>query len=82
MLDPCEVAHRQGDLAVDRPYDAREHDSAHYVHVSDLAAWPEGMAVEDDEGEEEHHKGGVEPISHPTEYPSPVEEQVSWPLLV
>ncbi|KAL6972695.1 hypothetical protein U1Q18_026867 [Sarracenia purpurea var. burkii] len=82
VLDPSEVAHRERDLAVDRPDDARKHGCADGGHVGRLTSGAEGLIVEDDDGEEEDDKGRIESVSHPTEYSGPIEEQVFWSLLI
>lgn len=38
--------------------------------------------VEDDNVEEEDNEGGIDAVAHPPQYPVPVEEQVSRPLLI
>lgn len=82
MLDPCEVAHCEGNLTVDSAYDTSEHCGAYCRHISSLASRAEGLVIEDDNVQEENDEGGVETISHPPKYPIPVEEQVSGSLLI
>lgn len=82
MLDPCEVAHCECNLAVDSPDDAGEHGCTHSRHIRCLASGSECLIVKDDNVEEEDNKGGIDAVAHPSQYPVPVEEQVSWPLLI
>lgn len=82
MLYPCEMAHCKCNLAVNSPYDTREHCSAQSSQVSCLTIRTEGLIVEEDNIEEENDEGRVDTIAKPSEYSMPVEEQVFRPLLV
>lgn len=74
MLDPGEVAHREGDLAIDSPDYAGEHGGSHGRHVGSLTIGSEGLVIEYDDVEEEDYEGGVEAVPHPSEYSIPIKE--------
>lgn len=52
MLDPCEMAHCECDLAVYCVDYACEHGGPHYGHVGCLPAFPKSLIVENDYVEE------------------------------
>lgn len=82
MLDPCEVAHCEGDLGIHGVDDTCEHYGPHDCHVSGLPVCPESLVVEDYDVEEEYDEGAIETVAHPPEDSVPIEEEVSWALLI